>query len=98
MRFVVVVILIGIIIVYKKIWMFDLKRIKYAFLSGILLVSATYMILRAYKTGDVAIVLPITQLSFVLVAFVSWLFFKEHMNTKKIVGILLAIGTVLLIK
>ena len=98
LRFVVVVIITGIIIALKKSWRIDRKSIKFAFLSGAFLMSAIFMTLKAYKTSDVAIVLPITQLSFALVALVSWLFFKEKMNMKKVLGILFAIGTILLIK
>lgn len=97
-RFVVVSIIAGIIVCFKKSWTIDVERIKYAFFSGLSLMLAIYMILSAFKTSDVAIVLPITQLSFIIVAVVSWLLFGEHMNKKKAAGIILAIGAVLLMK
>ena len=62
---------------------------------GLKLISV-FLILEALKVGDVALVLPITQLSFTLIIVVSWLFFKEKMSIKKIIGILLAIGSVFL--
>lgn len=95
-RFLVVSVLTGIFIIHKKSFKFDKKALKYAILSGLLLMIAIYLILEAFKTGDVALVLPITQLSFTLIVIASWIFFKEDMNVKKLSGIILAIGSVLL--
>jgi uncharacterized membrane protein len=96
-RFVVVTLLTGVFILLQKSYKFEKITIKYALLSGLFLMLAIYFTLEAFKTGDVALVLPVTQLSFTLIVIVSWIFFKEEANVKKIIGIMLAIGSVFLI-
>ena len=95
-RFLVVTILAGLIVLFKKSFIFDKKAVKYAVSSGFFLVIAIFLTLEALKTGDVGLVLPINQLSFTLIIVISWLFFKEKMNIKKIFGVLLAIGSIFL--
>jgi uncharacterized membrane protein len=95
-RFTIVALLTGVFVLVRKTWTFDVKIIKYAILSGLALMFAIYFVLEALKTGDVGLVLPVTQLSFTLVAIASWLLFKEEVNAKKLFGVVLAIGSVLL--
>jgi uncharacterized membrane protein len=96
-RFLVVSVIAGTFILVRKSFYFDKKVVKYAVGSGMMIIGAIYFILEGLKRGDIALVLPITQLSFILVVIISWLFFKEKMNTVKIIGIFLAIGSIFLI-
>lgn len=48
--------------------------------------------LEAFKTGgDVSLVIPIGQLSIVMIAVISWAIFKEMMTSVKMAGILNAV-------
>lgn len=95
-RFTIVAVLTSIFIVVKKAWVFDVKIVKYAILSGFVLMFSIYFILEALKTGDVGLVLPVTQLSFTLVAISSWVFFKEKASVKNLLGVVVAVCSVLL--
>jgi uncharacterized membrane protein len=96
-RFLTVVLICIFYIIKNKKISLDLKNIKNAFLSGLFLFFAVFYLLTAFKSGDVAVVLPITQLAFVLVAVISWIVFGEKVSIKKITGIILAVMTVILI-
>jgi len=96
-RFLFVTVLAGLCILLKKSFHFEKKAVKYAAASGVTLIMAIYFVLEALKTGDIALVLPITQLSFIMVVVISWLFLKEKMTKTKIIGIFLAVGSVFLI-
>jgi uncharacterized membrane protein len=95
-RFALVTLFAGVFIILRKSYRFDIKTIKYASLSGLFLMLGIYFILEAFKTGEVGLVMPIAQLSFPFVAFVSWIFFKEGINAKKVSGLILAILSILL--
>jgi len=96
-RFTVVVVLTGIMIIVRKSGVFDRKIIIYSILSGLFLMFSIYFTLEALKIGDVTLVLPVVQLSFALIAVISWIFFKEKMHIRKIFGVIIAIAAVLLI-
>lgn len=96
-RFIVVSILAGMLLVIQKSFHYNKKVLKYAAASGFLLVMGIYLMLESMKTGDLALVLPIGQLSFVMVVVISWLFLKEKMTRIKIIGVFMAIGSILLI-
>jgi len=93
-RFLVVGLLTCVVMLFQKSFKFDRKAVKYSVFSGFFLVISVFLNLEALKTGDVTLVLPVTQLSFTLIVVISWLFFKEKMSIKKMIGIALAIGSV----
>jgi transporter family protein len=76
----------------------SLKVLGYALASGFLLMFSVLLTMTALKTGDVSVVIPITQLAFVLVALFSWIALKEKMNIMKGAGVLCAILAVFLIR
>ncbi|MDD3840552.1 MAG: EamA family transporter [Clostridia bacterium] len=73
------------------------NNFKYALISGFLMVIALCFALEALRIGDVSLVLPVTQMSFILVAIISVIFYKERMDRKKILGIILSIIAIFLI-
>jgi drug/metabolite transporter (DMT)-like permease len=68
----------------------------YGFLSGLLTTGIVLFLVLALKGGDVSIVLPITQLSFMVTCFFGLIFFHERMTTSKAIGVTLAIGCIML--
>ncbi|MHB1483381.1 MAG: DMT family transporter [Saccharofermentanales bacterium] len=96
-RFLMVTLLAGIVIINRKSYNFENKTIKYAVFSGLFLMSAIYFILESFKTGDIALVLPVAQLSFTIIVIISWIFLKEKMSVRKISGIILAVLSITLI-
>ncbi len=74
-----------------------LSDVRYPMLSGFLLMGSVFCTLAALKTGDVSLVIPITQLSFIATAIVSRFAYKEKMTPNKIVGILCGVLSVILI-
>lgn len=96
-RFSTVAILAVILLIIEKGVCFDKDIIKYSSISGFLLLMAIFFVLEALKKGDLSLVLPITQLSFALIAIISWVVLKEKTSLKKIFGVILAVSTILLI-
>lgn len=96
-RFLSVSLISGIILLTKRPARPALKDIKYAMISGLLLMLAVLSILTALKTGAVSVIIPITQMAFVIVALISWAFLGEKMTKTKLAGILCAVCAVILI-
>lgn len=96
-RFLAVSLISGVILWTKRPARPVFKDIKYAMLSGLLLMLAVLSILTALKTGAVSVIIPITQMAFVIVALISWAFLGEKMTKTKLAGILCAIFAVILI-
>ncbi|HHW31567.1 MAG TPA: EamA family transporter [Clostridiaceae bacterium] len=78
-------------------WNISKKGLLIAFVSSVILWSSIVNMLIAMKTGDVAMIIPITQMAIVIIAVISWLFLKEKMHLRKVAGILLAVAAVILI-
>lgn len=78
-------------------WHITRKGFFIAFISSIILWSSILNMLIAMETGDVAMIIPITQMAIVIIAVISWLFFKEKMYPRKVAGIILAVMAVILI-
>lgn len=76
---------------------FSIKDITYPLFSGITLLMAIYFILIALKGGDLSLILPITQLSFVITSLISVIVFKEKMDGFKILGIGIAAVAIFLL-
>jgi bacterial/archaeal transporter family protein len=66
-------------------------------ISGILLFLAIMLIYVSLGSEEMIIVMPLSQMSFVITAVMSFVFLKEPLNGKKVAGISLAILCVLLI-
>lgn len=96
-RFLSVGLISGVIMWAKKPVRPAAKDVKYAMVSGLLLMSAVFSILTALKTGDVSVIIPITQMAFIIVALISWAFLGEKMNVTKLAGIFCAVCAVILI-
>ena len=78
-------------------WQPRREHAKYAPLSGFFMYSSIFFILEALARGDLSLVMPITQLSFVFVTVISWIFFGELITVRKAAGSLLAVLAVILI-
>ena len=63
------------------------KNYTYGVVSGLLICGIIYFLAAALKIGDASIVLPVSQMSFLLSALLGIIFLKEKLNTKKIFGI-----------
>ncbi len=76
----------------------DLKSMIFILLSGVATGASWLCYYRALQLGDVNIVAPIDKLSIVLTIGFSYLFLKEKLTRKALVGLLLiVIGTLLLL-
>jgi len=67
------------------------------FISGFLVCGIVYFFAIALKTGKACIVIPIAQMSFIVTAIISFFFFKEHFSYTKIVGLLFACLSIILL-
>lgn len=66
-------------------------------ISGVLLFMAISLIYVALGSEEVIVIIPLSQMSFVITAIMSFIFLKEPLNGKKAAGISLAVLCVLLI-
>lgn len=58
--------------------------------SGFLLCGLIFFFAKALQDGQASVIIPISQMSFVVTAVLAWLFFKEKPSVRKIVGLILA--------
>jgi len=58
---------------------------------AVLMLAGIILVLTALSTSDVTLVIPISQLSFLFTAVLSFLFLKEKMNMMKAAGIVMAV-------
>jgi drug/metabolite transporter (DMT)-like permease len=58
--------------------------------SGFLLCGLIFFFAKALEDGQASVIIPISQMSFVITAVLAWLFFKEKPSVRKIVGLVLA--------
>lgn len=65
---------------------FNLKNMAYGTLSGLLICGIVFFLAGALKLGDASIILPVSQMSFLLTAFLGILFLKEALTIKKALG------------
>jgi uncharacterized membrane protein len=66
-------------------------------LSGFFLLLAIVLLMEAYKTGDLSVVMPVTNMSFIYVAVICRVFFKEKISLRKWIGIAVAVLAIILI-
>jgi uncharacterized membrane protein len=74
----------------------NLKNIAYGLFSGILICGIVFFLAGALKLGDASIILPVSQMSFLLTAFLGMLFLKEALTLKKTLGTVSSIICVIL--
>jgi uncharacterized membrane protein len=96
-RFTTVSILSFAYLLFKKRFVISKKIIKYAAMSGSLLVIAIYFILTALKKGDVGVVIPVSQSALVIVSVISWIFYNEKVDIRKIIAVVFAITAIIII-
>ena len=70
--------------------------IAYGGLSGILVCGIALFMMLALKHGDASLVLPVTQMSFVLTALAGIVLMKEPLTTRKCAGVALGVCCILL--
>jgi drug/metabolite transporter (DMT)-like permease len=58
---------------------------------AVLMLAGTILVLSALSMSDITLVIPISQLSFLFTALLSFLFLKEKMNLMKAAGIVMAV-------
>jgi uncharacterized membrane protein len=59
--------------------------------SGGLITGIVFSMMFALENGEASVVLPITQMSFLLTAVIGIFLFKESLNIKKVTGLLFGI-------
>jgi len=64
---------------------------------AVLMLASLLCTLNALSIGEVSVVIPITSLSFLFTAVLSFLFLKERLSAVKIVGIALAAASIVII-
>lgn len=63
--------------------------------SGILICGIVFFLALALKAGDVSLVLPIAQLSFMITTVLGIVFLKESLTPRKLTGFTFALGCVI---
>jgi len=59
-------------------------------ISGFLLCGLVFFFARAIEDGQASIIIPVSQMSFVVTAILAWMFFNEKFSIMKILGLSLA--------
>lgn len=96
-RFSTVALVSGIIVIISTENNLSIKNLHKPALSGLFVCFAVFTMMEAMNEGDVSLVLPVSQLSFVPLAVISWIFISDIVKTRKVVGITLAALSVVLI-
>jgi drug/metabolite transporter (DMT)-like permease len=61
---------------------------------AVLMLASLLFLLTALSAGEVTVIIPISQLSFLFTALLSFLFLREKLNLAKIVGIVVAFASI----
>ncbi len=69
----------------------------YAALGGVMIFISVCTLIEAMKLGDVSVVLPISQLSFVTTMFLNKLLYKEKMTRLKYAGAIIAFLSIMIV-
>ena len=97
-RFLVVSLIAAIVMIFTKSKSGKCRNAGYSMLSGLLLMLSVLFTMQALKLGDLTVVIPITQMSFVVTAVVSCVLYKEKISRMKLFGIACCILSVVLIQ
>jgi len=66
-------------------------------ISGFLLCGLVFFFAKALKEGQASIIIPVSQMSFVVTAILAWLFLEEKFSLRKILGLCAACISILLL-
>lgn len=76
---------------------FSFRLLRLGVLSGLLVAGIVYFMAKSIAVGNVSIVIPIAQMSFIATFLLSIIFLKEKINFAKIAGIILGIAGIILL-
>ena len=70
---------------------------KYLWIGGMIYVGSAVMNIIVLRYLDYSVVLPLTSITYIWTMLVSFLFLKEHISVKQIIGVsLIVVGAVLI--
>ena len=70
---------------------------KYLWIGGLIYVGAAVMNIFVLRYLDYSVVLPLTSITYIWTMLVSFLFLKEHISVKQIIGVsMIVVGAVLI--
>ncbi|MBO5760079.1 MAG: DMT family transporter [Lentisphaeria bacterium] len=75
----------------------DWRLLRLGLLSGLLIAGIVYFMAKSVAVGDVSIVIPIAQMSFIVTFLLSIIFLKEKINFAKAAGVILGIAAIILL-
>ena len=58
--------------------------------SGFMLCGLIFFFVKALENGQASIIIPVSQMRFVVTAIIAWLFLREKLSWQKIIGLILA--------
>ena len=62
--------------------------------AGFLLCGLVFFFAKALEYGQASVIIPVSQMSFVVTAILAWLFFGEKFAVRKIFGLILACSSI----
>lgn len=83
-------------LVDREMWRIPPSTMTYGGISGILVCGIALFMMLALKHGDASLVLPVTQMSFVLTALAGIVLMKEPLTGRKCAGVSLGVFCILL--
>jgi bacterial/archaeal transporter family protein len=66
-------------------------------ISGLLICGIVFFFARALAKGQASVVIPITQMSFIVTTLLAWFIWRERMTLKAIAGLVLACFSILML-
>ena len=69
-----------------------LRTLKYSATTAIILVGATIFLLRGVAIGQATVLVPITQMGFVIAALLGIFILREHLTVRKATGLVIALA------
>jgi len=69
-----------------------LRTLKYSGTAAIILVGATIFLLRGVAIGQATVLVPITQMGFVIAALLGIFILREHLTVRKATGLVMALA------
>jgi drug/metabolite transporter (DMT)-like permease len=66
--------------------------------SAVLMMVSTFSVLTALQTGDLTLIIPITQASFLFTAMLSFLLLRERLDWGKVAGLAAAVAGLIVIR
>lgn len=95
---VTLIVIVMVLIRYRKeLSWFGRSEIKKPLFSGLFLVLSILVAMEALKAGNISVVMPVINISFIFIALISKIFFKEKISPRKWIGIVIAIAAIFLI-